>query len=67
VRVLAPARLRIESAVGKRHRVWRTAEVQTPLATWTAIWDEPLESPVLDFVDPNPPADRVFYAVEWVK
>ncbi len=67
VRMLTPGRLQIESAVGKRYRVWRSAEVQTPRATWTAIGDESLGSPVLDFVDPDPPANGAFYVVEWVK
>jgi endoglucanase len=67
VRMLTPGRLRIESAVGKRHRVWRSTGVETPRSTWTSVWDELLEIPVVDFVDPEPQADRAFYSVEWVK
>ena len=67
VRSSEPGRLQLDSAIGKRQRVLRATNVQAPRASWTPVFDEALSTPVLDFDDPNPPAGRAFYLVEWVK
>jgi hypothetical protein len=67
VRSGVPGHLQMDSAVGKRHRVFRSGDLAAPVVSWQLLIDAPLTTPTLEFTDPAPPADRAFYLVEWVK
>lgn len=67
IQTSASGRLQLDAAVGKHLRVLRSADVNAPIQTWSELMNETMTSPMLDFIDPAPPADHAFYSIGWIK
>lgn len=50
IRMTEIGRIRMEAATGKTYRIWKTGD----LKTWSELTVETLNTPTLDYTDPNP-------------